>query len=39
MKGTIDQLHKRKKKNTTTTNNFGKGWYKHSKAKTCESTK
>jgi hypothetical protein len=36
MKGTIVQLHKRKK---TTTQNFGKGWCKHSKAKTCESTK
>jgi hypothetical protein len=35
MKGTIDQLHKRKK----TTNIFGKGWYKYSKAKTCEATK
>jgi hypothetical protein len=32
MKGTTDPLHKREKI-------FGKGWCKHSKAKTCESKK
>jgi hypothetical protein len=36
MKGTIDQLHKRKQARTK---NFGKDWCKHSKAKNCESTK